>query len=174
MTNSVWNENVTKGIIDSVKLWELRARGERPQESCPLCLAMRNDDKGCVNCPLSLRGFNCHKENSLWERWCATNSIHIAEQMVITLKSLFYPEKEKKKEIFYERGQRFKERYNGEKEFILCRSGAHNLIQLTSLTDGNYWTYSVEVKDDKKITEEEFKKISNSGVFTLIEDKKEK
>jgi hypothetical protein len=171
MKESVWNENVTRAIIDSVKLWEKRAREEYPNESCPLCLTMRNIGR-CVNCPLSLRGFNCHNADSLWAQWCSNNSTHIAEQMVITLKSLFYPEEEKK-EILYHIGQTFK--YNKEEAILVWIDYVPNKASLLFTTGSNKnktWGNNIECKKLPSVTEDEFKKICGGWGFTLIEDKK--
>jgi hypothetical protein len=81
---------------------------------------------------------------------------------------------EKEKEVFYKAGQRFKYNDSGT-SYILATIGVDEnkkaLVQLISLTDGNRWTdVYVPVSDLKKITEEEFFRITNkkSHMFTAI------
>lgn len=52
-------------------------------------------------------------------------------------------------------------------EHILALS-APNRICLISLHNGNRWSDAVEVKDPFKLTEEDFKKVSNDSAFTKI------
>lgn len=73
-----------------------------------------------------------------------------------------------KKQTFYKLGQRFR---CGDDLYILSRLDIDQVI-LINLEDGNAWRYGGgAVEDDKKITEEEFSKLTGSEYkFELVEE----
>lgn len=77
------------------------------------------------------------------------------------------PDYFKESEVFYEIGMRFK--HCGVEEYILAQT-KKDVVCLISLRGGNRWENPVEVKDFKKITQQEFDKITDnqSKDFTLV------
>jgi hypothetical protein len=90
MTNSIWDEKTTEAIIKSVKIYQRRAEGEIVYASCPLCALFESNS--CINCPLNIRGMNCNKNNSVWQKYNRNKTPENAQYMLLALKSLFYPE----------------------------------------------------------------------------------
>lgn len=184
----MWDDKTTKAIMESVEHWEenenLLLDGvnginlSTGVSDCALCgvagYETISDSAKCnKNCPLGIRGISCLQENSPYKMFMANKTPENARNMVLALKSLFYPEPEKK-EVFYDKGQRFTGggfSLKGEAMLSNVMGRRMALIGLSGGFIGNRWADPVEVKDIHKITEEEFKKISSGGTFTLKENK---
>jgi hypothetical protein len=166
------DEETVQAIKDSVEIWEMKKRGKKGGP-CPLCVLFHEErEEECENCPLYIRGLDCNLPGSPYSNWGNERTFENAQNMVLALKSLFYPEplpeEPKKKEVFYERGQRFIHE-NGS-ESILTQVDSYEIC-LIDLDSGNRWRRPLKIKSSLKITEEEFKIICDGETFTLKEDK---
>lgn len=181
----MWDEKTVEAIKESVEHWEDNVekleKGEtstvkfHSRYNCALCNKFNStNDEDCKStCPLSLKGFYCGDSKSPYKTYVKNETIRNAQNVVLVLKSLFYPEPEKpeKKEVFYHIGQEFK---RDENEWLLSRIDYNGvtLIMIKGYDKGNRFKFPINVKDSRKITEKEFQKLCGSGTFTLKSDSK--
>jgi hypothetical protein len=187
MEDYLKDEKKVQAIKDSIVHWEenveILKRGEvlsqflYKAETCPLCKLngweSYADGNDCRNCPLALRKMECEKHDSPWKIFRNHETVENAQNMVLALKSLFYPEEPKKK-VFYSRGQEFLNPKFPDNVYMLSQVGRNNMVAMIIIRGhdkGNRWGDFIEVGTTLGITEEEFKKICGSGTFTLKEGK---
>lgn len=172
MEDYLKDEKTVQAIKDSVRHWEEDVvgritDGELPiygANSCALCQKFDNEG-GCPKCPLDLRKMSCEDKDSLYQIFRQCQTVENAQNMVLALKSLFYPEEPKKEEVFYHIGQRF---ICNNEELILAQVGYHKVafIHLNGEYNGNRKADPVDIHASRKITESEFKQICGSETFT--------
>jgi hypothetical protein len=177
--------------LDIKKAWKNGNYAPFGSSNCALCET--NKENGCVNCPLSLIGDQCTQSSSYEE---AIQNLDADIMLTALYKAKKYlqeqkckeikPEgkslvdeltfSEKKEEVFYHVGQRFRFKDDGD-EYILAFVNYLNDKQcmFIDLESGFRWSSGAVVVDYNKITKEELIKIIGEiytfNDFELIEDK---
>jgi hypothetical protein len=182
--DTMWDEKTVQAIKDSVGHWEedivkpLKGGGiseKTGAHNCPLCNlvgfhSMFSMGECETKCPLSLRGMSCFSENSPYKTFMSNKTLENAQNMVLALKSLFYPEEPKKEEVFYHIGQRFIHDDDKDEYILACIGGDE--FTFIDVKGGMIKNSRGTANNSNRISVDEINKFWGDGTFTLKEDSK--
>lgn len=144
----IWEKN--GGYIDSLQI----------RDKCFCCQWVEDNNLECEDCPIDLDCGGLRRE-VLYSKWA--DAVPYSEEKKRLAAEIRDMPLVNKKMITYRIGQRFvgKDDKYYEEIYILAASEATKVL-LISLESGNRWLDAISVKDVYKITEEEFKRISDN------------